>query len=65
MATKTGRLPLVVALAAGLVAVSLLVSSVFSVPFIAVLKPFTGLVVVGVVLGWGVYHVVEFNPYDY
>lgn len=48
-----------------LLAVSAGFSVVFEIPFLTVLKPFTALVLIGVVLGWGAYNVVEFNPYEY
>lgn len=44
---------------------SFVVATVFTVPFVSVLKPVVGLVLIGMVLGWGAYHVVDFNPYEY
>lgn len=65
MNTGDARLGPLLGLLGALLAVSGLLSWGLGVPFLAVLKPLAGLTAVGLVVGWTLDEVVEFNPYEY
>lgn len=48
-----------------LVVVSTAFSQMFSVSLLTVFLPFAAMVVVGLVIGWMLRHIANFNPYEY
>lgn len=52
-------------LIAAVVIVSTAFSQVFGVPLLSVFLPFAAMTVVGLVIGWMLRHIANFNPYEY
>lgn len=48
-----------------LVVVSTAFSQVFGVSLLTVFLPFAAMVVMGLVIGWMLRHIANFNPYEY
>lgn len=52
-------------LVVAVVVVSTAFSQVFDVPLLSVFLPFAAMVVIGLILGWMLRHIANFNPYEY
>ena len=52
-------------LVGAVIVISTIFSQVYGVPILTVFLPFAGITVVGLVIGWMLRHIANFNPYEY